>query len=109
MACFQYHNYGRYINCILNVIPPGSAIIQKDAYFVKLSFVQSDREHSITDLKCVLLLAKVIVFSVEVTQILLCRETVCYSLNHFHSEQRLLLGMGSQTLNVFQYHYCDSE
>ena len=37
---------------------------------------------------CVLLLAKVIVFSVKVTQISLCRKTVSYSNLHLHSEQR---------------------
>ena len=67
----------------------GQLHVQKDVYFVKLSIVQFDREHGIIDLKCVLLLAEVIVFSVKVTQISLCRKTVSYSLNlHLHSEQR---------------------
>ena len=40
----------------------GQLHVQKDVYFVKLSIVQSDHEHGITDLKCVLLLAKLLYF-----------------------------------------------
>ena len=47
LACFQYHKYGRYICCILYVIPS----LHVQSIFVKKSLVQSDLKHGITDLK----------------------------------------------------------